>query len=209
MKENMVNNDIDFKALRTKVVELVDLMGFDVIERGPGLDAGAEVDRIKESLAPVNPFTVGLEFIGLDEDDNQMTLESEFKDAGVHCNPAQQAWCGAFADLVRHKCGYSIVGSLAARDFEDQGQVVENPEPGDFACWRNHIAIFAGYADKAQLAKLEAPFKVESITDWQIVKTDVGEPMVLGGNQSDMVNISPKRWYDRYSKFLGYRRVIV
>ena len=98
-----------------------------------------------------------------------------------------------------------------AQSYVNLGEKVDLPQKGDMCIHRNHFSFFFGYADRAKLGDLEEYGKVKSIEEWENVECNFNDDvsvveMVLGGNQSDMCNISPKEWYDNYSKFLGYYR---
>ena len=93
-------------------------------------------------------------------------------------NPSETAWCAAFVGACLRDAGLPTISTLRARNFAGYGEAGDG-SIGDIAVWRNHVAFVAD--------------------------TDP-EEKVIGGNQSDQVNTSPKNWYDRYSEFLGYRR---
>lgn len=95
-------------------------------------------------------------------------------------NPAATPWCGAFVKSCLRDAGLQTLNTNRARDFASYGTAGDG-SVGDIAVWGSHVAIVA-----------------ETTPD---VK-------VIGGNQSNEVNTSPKHWYDRYSKFIGYRRPV-
>ncbi len=94
------------------------------------------------------------------------------------------AWCAAYVGACLKRAGYPNTGSLAARSYLTYGTALKKPEPGcivvmsrgDPSSWEGHVGFYVG----------------ETATH---VK-------VLGGNQSDAVNIQsfPK------TRVLGYRR---
>lgn len=95
------------------------------------------------------------------------------------------AWCSAFACFVAKTAGLPNTGSLLARSWLNAGQPTANPQMGDYAVfWRDDLGGTHGHV---------------SI----FIKEDGDNIWVLGGNQSDQVNISayPK------SRLLGYRDV--
>lgn len=97
------------------------------------------------------------------------------------------AWCSAFMNFVSKEAGLPMTGSLKARSWLDAGQPVERPKIGDVVVfWRDdikgpngHVSLFVRNDDDGK-------------TVW-----------VLGGNQSDAVNVMR---YDR-TKVLGYRDI--
>jgi len=96
-------------------------------------------------------------------------------------------WCSAFAKRVVEEAGYDSSGAnAAARSWLNVGEAVAEPVPGDIVVfwriskldWRGHVGFFLH---------------------------DDGEDIwVLGGNQSDEVNVSP---YSK-SRLLAYRRPV-
>lgn len=99
-------------------------------------------------------------------------------EAFLGVNPADVPWCAAFVDKCLKEAGFDAIGTLRARDFALYGEEGDG-SVGDIAVWRNHVAFVSETEDEIK---------------------------VIGGNQSDKVNVSPKRWYDRYSEFISYRR---
>lgn len=92
-------------------------------------------------------------------------------------DPSETPWCTAFVNACLSAAGLPALSSLRARDYATYGEIGDG-SVGDIAVWRNHVAFVA----------------------------ETSPLRVLGGNQSDKVNISPKEWYDKYSEFIGYRR---
>lgn len=92
-------------------------------------------------------------------------------------------WCAAFACSVLERSGIRSPRKLTARSFLNWGEEVTDPQVGDVvvfkrgnSSWQGHVAFFVEETGKGI--------------------------SVLGGNQSDAVNI---RTYSK-SKLLGYRR---
>lgn len=92
-------------------------------------------------------------------------------------------WCSVFANWVVKKAGYKPSGSAAARSWLEWGKAVKNPVPGCIVVfkrgnsnWQGHVAFYVGEGSNGYIR-------------------------VLGGNQSDQVNIA------NYAKssILGYR----
>ena len=146
---------------------------------------------------------IALEDLGLHEEDNRDELIIKFKDRditdwlGKVLDPNKLPWCAGYFDYLLAKAGLPKVGSLAAKDFHRIGKMKPDttlpPKPGYATMWDNHIAVFAGWANKAELANLKTPFKVTNIDDWKnLYDPDGDTEMVIGGNQGDRVNISPK-----------------
>lgn len=185
----------------------------------PTIEAVPVESTVDEDPHP--QLTIGLEYLGFDEDEHRSELMMFFEENGIvdgsgkTVDPSVWAWCAAYADACRVAAGYSKIGSLAAKNFWRVGGdsddllipaediEINDVQPGWFACWRNHVAIVAGRC-------LKGVSKITSLSDWEELEDNVGdEIMVLGGNQSDEVNISPRHWYDNYSKFLGYRKPVL
>ena len=99
----------------------------------------------------------------------------------------ETAWCSAFVNWCAMKCGYEYTKKLNACSWLAIGEKIENPHPGDIVIfwraspdsWKGHVAIYINHDE------------------------DERHINVLGGNQSNMVNI---RGYDK-GRLLGYRRL--
>jgi uncharacterized protein (TIGR02594 family) len=97
----------------------------------------------------------------------------------------ETAWCAAFVGAMLKRAGLPHTGALNARSYLDWGVPVDNPQKGDVVIfsrgnpsgWQGHVAFFDSFAPD-------------------------GDVLVLGGNQSNQVNVSK---YDR-GRVLGYRR---
>jgi len=96
-------------------------------------------------------------------------------------------WCSTFLQAVAKKAGYHTTGATAAaRSWLKVGYEVDHPEPGDLAVfwrysphsWKGHVGI--------------------------VVNVHDGYVWVLGGNQSNMVNVAPYP----ISRLLSYRKLI-
>ena len=177
-----------------------------LVERESALPPAIEVaPSIAQDPHPL--LTIGLRYLGMDEDDHREALMAFFKEQGILIDPSVIAWCAAYIDACLGKAGYEQVGSLAAKDFAMIGEAASRGEKGYICSWRNHLGVFAGRVHKSELAKLPSQ-KITSLEVWEKLDADDGDvEMVLGGNQSDACNISPRHWYDNYSKFLGYRKL--
>ena len=157
-------------------------------------------------VAPPNLVELVLEYIGLHELHDKKQLMELFEQTGVLLNgkvldPDETAWCAAFEYAICKKAGYDVPFALNARAFASVGEEVSEGEKGDIAVWGSHVATVVGKA-KAGTGK------ITSVEEWTDIEDPNGsELMVGGGNQSNMVNISPKKWYDNYSEFLGFRRL--
>lgn len=99
----------------------------------------------------------------------------------------ETAWCSAFINWVAKKTGFEYTGKLNARSWLDVGIPVNKPRMGDIvvywrdspSSWKGHVGIFISYSE-----------------DGKYIYT-------LGGNQSNMVCISPYK----SSQLLGFRRL--
>ena len=97
----------------------------------------------------------------------------------------ETAWCSAFVNWVCIESGFEASKKLNARSWLDVGAEIETPRLGDIvifwreskSSWKGHVGFF--------------------------IREEGENVFVLGGNQSNGVNIKP------YSKarVLGYRRV--
>jgi uncharacterized protein (TIGR02594 family) len=116
--------------------------------------------------------------------DNPKVL-AYFKDSGnAWVNDDETAWCAAFVGAMLERSGVKGTGKLNARSYLDWGMPVERKDarPGDVVIfkrgtgWQGHVGFFV--KDRGALID------------------------VLGGNQSDAVNIKPQQ----SASLLGIRR---
>lgn len=91
-------------------------------------------------------------------------------------------WCAAFANAVMDEAGLPETGKLTARSFLNWGQKIDKPAIGAVVIFRRGNSSWQGH--------------VGFVVGW--TRTHI---QVLGGNQSNMVNIAS---YPR-SKLLGFR----
>jgi len=95
------------------------------------------------------------------------------------------AWCSAFVNFVAKNTGYEFTGKLNARSWLDIGEAITTPELGSVVVlYRNgkespwgHVGLF--------------------------IREHNGWIFILGGNQSNEVNISPYR----SERLLSYRKL--
>jgi len=100
-------------------------------------------------------------------------------------NDGDMAWCSIFINYMAKDCGYEHTNSTLARSWLDVGIPTHSPNIGDVVVfWRKqkdskwgHVGIY--------------------------IREDDKYIYVLGGNQSNGVNIKP---YPKY-RLLGYRRL--
>ncbi len=131
-----------------------------------------------------------LEYYGLNElpgpAENNPVILQFFKEIGHQwVKNDETAWCSAFINYIATKCGYESSGKLNARSWLTVGWQVETPKPGDVVIlwreartsWKGHVGLF--------------------------IRQDQDLVYILGGNQSNQVNIKPYR----KSRVLEYRRL--
>ncbi len=128
-------------------------------------------------------LTIAKTFMGMDEHRHREILKPFL---GV--TPSATAWCAAFVNAVLRSAKIKGTGSLMARSFLKWGVPIEDPRPGDIVVFERgnntingHVGFFLSHA-------------VNNRTGDKLIQ-------VLGGNQSDSVNIS----YYSASKLLGFR----
>ena len=194
MKYDRVFSDrID--SLESKIDKILEIL----IADGPSMQPEPEVYQ------PSLPELV-LDFIGLHELHDKEKLRILFKETGVLIDgkvldPDETAWCAGFEYAICKKAGYDVPFALNARAFATVGEESDGQE-GDIAVWGSHVATVMGKA-KADTGK------ITTAVEWGEAKDPAGDIiMVGGGNQSNMVNISPKSWYDNYSEFISFRRLV-
>jgi len=170
-------------------------VGYDPIKTAAEVAAAASAGDEKANAvvsvagnpasSPTAYLSVAESILGMNERAQRDAIKEFLKDGGVNLDPAQTAWCAGYVNAVFGHSGIDGTGSLAARSFLDWGDTVDDPKEGDVVVfsrgnpsgWQGHVGFFKGF-DKD------------------------GNIKVLGGNQSDAVNVKS------YSKdrLLGYRR---
>ena len=121
---------------------------------------------------------------GYNERDHGAMIQDYLRNGGINLNPAQTAWCAAVVNSAIAQSGGKGTGSNMARSFLNWGQPTQTPQPGDIAVFSRgdpngqsgHVGFFQGYDDNGNLR-------------------------ILGGNQSDGVNVAS---YGR-DNLLGFR----
>lgn len=126
-------------------------------------------------------------FINFSEHDPRQAqaLSSFFKKSGGQSlNPAETAWCAAFANAVLKESGMPGTGTLRAKDFLNYGTPTNQPTKGDIVVlhrgdpngWQGHVGFYMGrQGDKI---------------------------LILGGNQGDRVSVQAFP----ASKLAGFRK---
>ncbi len=97
----------------------------------------------------------------------------------------ETAWCSASLNYFCKKLGYERSGKLDARSWLKVGTKIDTPQIGDvIVLWRNSPQAWEGHVGL-------------------YISEDNGLIYILGGNQSNMLNIS---LYNK-NRVLGYRRL--
>ena len=197
--------DEHFKKLEKEA--MITNAKLDSIINHLGLEFGlpkeeSSFEEVIADLDPIPHITIGEKYLGMDEDDDNEQLSSF-----LSVNPSTTAWCAWYGTACYKEAKMRHLGGVA-KDYRELAKKIETPVKGCMSIHRNHFSFFYGYADKGRLLGLDTPLKVMSLEEWDKVECSPDHEnaleMVLGGNQSDMCNISPKYFYDNYSKFLGY-----
>ena len=109
-----------------------------------------------------------------------------FKEIGYdQIKDDETAWCSAAMNYFAKKTGYEYTGKLDARSWLKMPIMVLKPTMGDIVVlsrgnansWQGHVGLY--------------------------ISSDINDIYVLGGNQNNMINISP---YPR-SRILGFRQL--
>ncbi len=119
------------------------------------------------------------------KDSNPVIVDFFHKLGYTWINDDETAWCSAFLSYIFSLCALPYSKKLNARSWLDLGIAIQNPKPGDVVVfWRidkngpyGHVGIF--------------------------IKEDSDSVYVLGGNQSNTVDIE---LYSK-AKVLGYRHI--
>ncbi len=106
--------------------------------------------------------------------DNPRIVEYHQSTSG-HASDDETPWCSAFANWCMQQVGITGSGSAASISWRTWGQKV-GPIPGSIVCFNGHVGFLHS------------------------IRAD-GKLMILGGNQSNQVKITP---YDK-NKALTYR----
>lgn len=129
-----------------------------------------------------------LSYVGTKEIPGQRhnpVIVNMLKSVASWVNDDETAWCSAFMNYIATQTGLQSSGRLDARSWLNVGEAVDVPIIGDVVVfwrdspesWKGHVAIF--------------------------IRSDGKNVWVLGGNQSNEVNIS----IYPASRVLGYRRL--
>lgn len=153
----------------------------------PTMDTAPSGVNVQElAYTANNPIQLAEQFLGYNEVDQRDTLAAFFRRAvGTDFDPVELPWCARFVNAVLRTAGYNTDGADDwARSFLRVGEQITTPRRGDVVVFQRgndpqtgHVGFFYGF-DAA------------------------GNVMVLGGNQSNSVNISSYSVDD----VLGYRR---
>ena len=133
------------------------------------------------------PLEIANKMVGRHERANNAEIRQYLEKGGAGLNPAKTAWCAAFVNATLAQAGAKGSGSNLARSLLNVGEPTKTPKQGDIAVFSRgdpkgpygHVGFFTGRYDEN------------------------GNPIVLGGNQSDSVREAP---YDK-AKLLGYRAI--
>lgn len=127
-------------------------------------------------------FSVLLSYLGIKEPDQK--IQDFLSISGLK---GDYAWCASFVGYTLKESGLPYMRTSIARDYLKYGDETINPEFLDIAVfrrkggesWQGHVGYFLGFTiDKEYV-------------------------IVLGGNQSDSVNVSTYK----ISDLLGFRKV--
>ena len=136
----------------------------------------------------LNFLEIAFGFYGLKEwtgiGQSNPEVEDFFKELGYNYSD-DTAWCSAFVNFCAKKAGLQYTGKLNARSWVNAGIPTTSPQLGDITVfwreskqsWKGHVAIYVSEDDKFVY--------------------------VLGGNQSNMVNIAA---YPKY-RVLQHRKL--
>lgn len=149
------------------------------VATGGAFDTGGDIGPMGK------PFEIATGAIGLNEGEKKAALQDYLSTGGVNLDPATRAWCADFVNATLQQSGAKGTGSSMARSFLNWGEPVEKPQKGDIAVLTRgdpkgpygHVGFFNGYDEN-------------------------GNIMVLGGNQSDAVNVAAYA----PDRLLGFRR---
>lgn len=130
-----------------------------------------------------------LDFYGLREIpgvENNPTIMGWFKDLGhTWVQGDETAWCSCFINWLARDLGLDHSGKLNARSWLGVGSSVTHPDKGHVVVlWRESIDSWKGHVGL-------------------FIRQTENHIWVLGGNQSNSVNISP---YPK-GRLLGYREL--
>ena len=124
-------------------------------------------------------YLLAMEFYGLKEipgEQNNPIILGWFQDIGYSwVQDDETAWCSCFINWLAWKLGIERSGKLDARSWLKVGEEVNNPQRGDLVVfWRKSIRSWKGHVG----LYIPSRFDEENV-------------YCLGGNQSNMVKISP------------------
>jgi len=147
------------------------------------MDLNLTTPKIETRLAMLD---LALDFYGLAEipgEKNNPQILQFFNDIGhTWVQSEETAWCSAFMNWLAWKLGIERSEALDARSWLKVGKEIEDPVKGHMAVyWRSHPDSWKGHVGL-------------------VTRVDLDTIWTLGGNQNNMVKISP---YSR-SRLLSY-----
>lgn len=132
------------------------------------------------------PYEIATKMLGTSEHANHSALTTYLRNGGQNLDPAKKAWCAAFVNSAIHQSGGTGSGSDMARSLLKVGSPVDKPQEGDIAVLRRGDPN-GPYGHTGFFKKYDAQ----------------GNPVILGGNQSDAVTEAS---YPA-DRVLGFRRL--
>lgn len=139
----------------------------------------------KKARLKSSPILSARKFVGLNENRDKDLLMSAMREQGINIDPSKIAWCAAFMNMILKANGLPGTNSNMARSFLNYGEATNNPRQGDIVVLKRgnnntsgHVGFVEGFDEN-------------------------GNVRVLGGNQSDGVNVKTFNKND----VLGYRSV--
>jgi len=132
------------------------------------------------------PYELATKMLGSHEHRNHSALTTYLKNGGQNLDPAVKAWCAALVNSSLEQAGIKGSGSDMARSLLKVGTPVDKPAEGD-------IVVLSRGDPKGPFGHTGFFKKFD----------ERGNPVILGGNQSNAVTEAP---YPA-DRVLGYRRV--
>ncbi|MDR6952293.1 uncharacterized protein (TIGR02594 family) [Ancylobacter sp. 3268] len=119
---------------------------------GKAAGGGIGSDHVAGGDSMAGVLSLSKSYEGLNERRDNAALSTLLSASGTaKLNPADQAWCAAYANAVLAKSGLTGTGSNLASSFQSWGQATSNPQLGDIvnlspqaAGASGHVGFFAG-----------------------------------------------------------------
>ena len=93
-----------------------------------------------DKLDPLQCVNKALEFVGIDEDEDEDKVLEFSQIAGTPITSSETPWCAIFVNAILAMCGFKTTGTMRARDFATYGEECEE-QVGAIVVYKNHVGF--------------------------------------------------------------------